>query len=236
MPTSVSPSASDRTIPPTMRRGKQRSSLGQAIESAFLAGLFSNAAARRFATVSSLAMAVGGLRHVTKENILDHPLRHALLDTVTSHPGIHLRELAQRHNTAVTNTQWHLRKLELAGLLKTEKAHGKRLYYPVQGGLASRHKAVQNAARANGNADQLLQFIAAQPGIHPAKMANSLSMNPGTVRWHLRRLEQAGLVRIIPDGALMHYYSVLRHGRPMMENHAIPAAAEGRQPSAPVGR
>src|SRR5690349_4806665 len=64
---------------------------------------------------------VGGLRQIDSKNVLNHPLRQALLQTVQDEPGAHLRELAARHQTAVTNTQWHLRKLEMANLVKTQK-------------------------------------------------------------------------------------------------------------------
>src|SRR5688572_14891122 len=149
---------------------------------------------------------VGGLRHVDRENVLEHPMRQALLQTVQEHPGVHLRELAGRHSTAVTNTQWHLRKLEMAGLVKTQKVQGRRLYYPVQGGQQARAKALENAALANPNAEALSNFLSAHAGCNQRALVDGLQMNPGTVRWHLRRLEEAGLVRSIQEGAQTRYF------------------------------
>ncbi|HET6398083.1 MAG TPA: winged helix-turn-helix transcriptional regulator [Candidatus Thermoplasmatota archaeon] len=159
-------------------------------------------------------LSVGGLRHVSKENVLDHPMRRSLLEMVMAEPGIHLRELASRHGTAVTNTQWHLRKLEQAGLVRTQKAQGRRLYYPVQGGVTSRDKAMQNAASRNPNAGQLLDFLANNPGANQKALAEGLQMNPGTVRWHLRRLEQSGMIRSIEEGNMARYFLVSRPARP----------------------
>jgi predicted transcriptional regulator len=153
-------------------------------------------------------LGVGGLRQIDSKNVLHHPLRQALLQTVQDEPGAHLRELAARHQTAVTNTQWHLRKLEMANLVKTQKVQGKRVYYPVQGGVATRDRAIQNAALRNPNAEAVRAFIATNPGCEPAAIANGLHLNPGTVRWHLRRLEDANLLRIIDEDGSQHYYAM----------------------------
>ncbi|MCA1818758.1 MAG: winged helix-turn-helix transcriptional regulator [Halobacteriales archaeon] len=151
---------------------------------------------------------VGGLRQIDSKNVLQHPLRQALLQTVQAEPGAHLRELAARHHTAVTNTQWHLRKLEMANLVKTQKVQGKRVYYPVQGGVATRDRAIQNAALRNPNAEAVRAFVAANPGAEASDVSGNLHLNPGTVRWHLRRLEDANLLRVITEGDATHFYAM----------------------------
>lgn len=159
-------------------------------------------------------LGVGGLRHVDSDNVLEHPLRAGILETVKGRPGIHLRELSQVHDTAVTNTQWHLRKLEMAGLVRTQKVSGRRLYYPTQGGIQSRELALQNAATRNPNAESIFGYIQGHAGCNQRGLAEALEMNPGTVRWHLRRLEEAGLIRAMADGANTRYYSLQRPPRP----------------------
>jgi len=166
-------------------------------------------------------LGVGGLRHVDRANVLEHPMRKHLLEAIEARPGIHLRELASAHDTAVTNTQWHLRKLEQAGLVKTQKVQGRRLYYPVQGGQGSRIQAIENAALRNPNAERVSDFLAAHAGCNQRAVAEALGMNPGTVRWHLRKLETAGLVRVIQDGPHPRYFLM----RPMAR------AAAARLPS-----
>lgn len=151
-------------------------------------------------------LGVGGLRHVDKNNVLEHPMRQSLLEVVETEPGVHLRELAQRHETAVTNTQWHLRKLEMAGLVKTQKVQGRRLYYPTAGGQASKVQAVQNAAMQNPNARRIMDYLVAQPGTNQRSLAEALDMNPGTVRWHLRKMESANMVRCVQDGTQSRYF------------------------------
>lgn len=159
-------------------------------------------------------LGVGGLRHIDSDNVLEHPMRQSLMETVQDQPGVHLRELSQLHETAVTNTQWHLRKLEMAGLVRTQKVSGRRLYYPTQGGVASRQEALANAATRNPNADAIYQHIRQNAGCNQRSLAEDLEMNPGTVRWHLRRLQEAGLVRAVQDGPNTRYYSMQRPPRP----------------------
>jgi predicted transcriptional regulator len=151
-------------------------------------------------------LGVGGLRHVDRNNVLEHGMRQDLLNTISTKPGIHLRELATQHGTAVTNTQWHLRKLEMAGLVKTQKVQGRRLYYPVQGGQATKAIAIENAALSNPNASRVTDYLAANGGCGQRALAEALGMNPGTVRWHLRKLEAAGLVRSLHEGAQTRYF------------------------------
>lgn len=153
-------------------------------------------------------LGVGGLRHIDKHNVLDHPMRQSLLDIVEGEPGVHLRELAQRHETAVTNTQWHLRKLEMAGLVKTQKVQGRRLYYPTRGGAAVKEQAVQNATMQNPNARRILTYLDGHPGTNQRSLAEALEMNPGTVRWHLRKMESANMVRCVQDGTQTCYFPV----------------------------
>jgi predicted transcriptional regulator len=160
-------------------------------------------------------LGIGGLRHVDRENVLEHPMRKLLLESIQTRPGIHLRELASSHATAVTNTQWHLRKLEQANLVKTQKVQGRRLYYPVQGGQESRIKAIENAALRNPNAERVSEFLAANAGCNQRALAEALGMNPGTVRWHLRKLESAGLVRVIHEGSQARYFLMKAGARPM---------------------
>lgn len=159
-------------------------------------------------------LGIGGLRHVDRDNVLEHPMRGQLLRTISDSPGIHLRELAGRHSTAVTNTQWHLRKLELAGLIKTQKVQGRRLYYPSQGGQETKTKALENAALRNPNAERVSHFLAAHAGSNQRTVAEALSMNPGTVRWHLRKLESAGIVRAIQEGTQTRYFLMRASARP----------------------
>jgi len=173
-------------------------------------------------------LGVGGLRHVDRHNVLEHPMRQSLLDVVEDEPGIHLRELASRHDTAVTNTQWHLRKLEMAGLVKTDKVQGRRLYYPTRGGVAAREVALQNAAVQNPNAQRILDFLQSHAGCNQRRLADHLRMNPGTVRWHLRKMESAGLVRGVDEGAQTHYFAAAsaapsdwRPARPVREVGAV---------------
>ncbi len=151
-------------------------------------------------------LGVGGLRHIDSNNVLEHPMRQSLLQVVEDEPGVHLRELAARHGTAVTNTQWHLRKLEMAGLLKTQKVQGRRLYYPTAGGVATKEEAMRNAAVQNPNAKKIHEFLESNAGVNQRTLAESLDMNPGTVRWHLRKMESAGLLRSVQEGTMTRYF------------------------------
>ncbi|MGB1696892.1 MAG: winged helix-turn-helix transcriptional regulator [Thermoplasmatota archaeon] len=132
------------------------------------------------------------------------------METVQAQPGVHLRELATQHDTAVTNTQWHLRKLEQAGLVRTQKVGGRRLFYPTQGGVATKQAAVMNAATNNPNADRIFAFVTEHIGCDQKQMAEALGLNPGTIRWHVKRLQDAGLLQTESHGNNTFYFPVQR--------------------------
>ena len=186
------------------------------------------------AAVAGIAyyLGVGGLRHIDKENVLEHPMRQSLLQVVEDEPGVHLRELAARHGTAVTNTQWHLRKLEMAGLLRTQKVQGRRLYYPTAGGVASKETALQNAALQNPNARRIQEFLEGHSGCNQRTLAEGLGMNPGTVRWHLRKMESAAILRSVPEGTMTRYYLLGRPERPPRPRRVT--AMEGERQEQPI--
>lgn len=203
----VAPLASGQVLPDDPAQGPvQEESSGPDWSSGFVWGV--GAGTLGVAALAGIAwfLGIGGLRHIDQNNVLEHPMRRSLLEAVEGQPGVHLRELATKHDTAVTNTQWHLRKLEMAGLVKTDKVQGRRLYYPTRGGVAAKQTALQNAAIQNPNAKRIMDHIALAPGCNQRKLADDLDMNPGTVRWHLRKMESAGLVKALQDGAQTCYF------------------------------
>jgi DNA-binding IclR family transcriptional regulator len=59
--------------------------------------------------------------------------------------------------------------------------------------------AAFTATKADG-AQRLLGLVAAQPGLSGLELAEGSGLSPSTVHYHLRRLQDAGLVAATPQG------------------------------------
>ncbi len=163
------------------------------------------------AVVTTVAIVVslfflGGTKFITPENVLENDSRRAIYEFVQENPGTHLRATADALDLSTTNVLWHLRKLEDAELVNHKKFEGYKLLYPTEGGVEGKKQAIANAVLSNENASNVLEFILANPGAHQRQIARALDVNHGTVRWHLRKMNEAGLILQVEKEYTTQYY------------------------------
>ncbi|HLE97976.1 MAG TPA: winged helix-turn-helix transcriptional regulator [Candidatus Thermoplasmatota archaeon] len=156
------------------------------------------------------AAVMGGTRFVTSENVLDNEARRQIFTYIKDNPGVHLRAAAQALSLSTTNVLWHLRKLESANLVNSKKFEGYKVFYPSEGGVESRRRAIASSVLRNQYARAILEFVVGNPSAHQREIARALGVNHGTVRWHLRKLNEAGLLlQIKRETSSMYYVSEL---------------------------
>lgn len=175
---------------------------------------------------------VGGAKFVNSGNVLENDARRQIFEYIQAHPGVHLRAAATQLNLSTTNVLWHLRKLEDANLVTSKKFEGYKVFYPVEGGVATRQKAIANSVLKNGNAQQILQYVSSNPSAHQREIARALGVNHGTVRWHLRKLEEAELLSPVKKEHTTHYY-VSDLGNEALAGLAQRAVSQPETPPAP---
>jgi predicted transcriptional regulator len=149
---------------------------------------------------------MGGTKFITPENVLENESRRRIFDFIKENPGTHLRATADALDLSTTNVLWHLRKLEDAELVNHKKFEGYKLLYPTEGGQDSKKEAIASAVLRNENAQAILEYAHSNPGAHQRAIARALDVNHGTVRWHLRKLEEAGLVDEMEKEYTTEYY------------------------------
>ncbi len=148
----------------------------------------------------------GGTKFVNAENVLENDARRNIFEHILENPGCHLRATATALSLSTTNVLWHMRKLEQANLVNSKKFEGYKVFYPVAGGVDSRKKALANAVLRNDNAKQILDYISSNPSAHQREIARAIGVNHGTIRWHLRKLNDAGLVLQVKREHTSQYY------------------------------
>lgn len=139
-------------------------------------------------------------RYIPPEEALKNPQRAMLYGFVRGNPGVHLKRLSDEFHMKTSSILWHMRKLDAAELVRSERANGFRVFYPTAGGVEARNVGRAVTAMQNPNAYQVFAALDARPAAAPtsAQLAESLRMHAGTARWHLKKLKEFGLVEEVP--------------------------------------
>lgn len=146
-------------------------------------------------------------RYVDPKVALRNPQRSMLYGFIKGNPGVHLKQLSNEFHMKTSTVLWHIRKLEHADLVRSKKANGYRVFYPVSGGMEAKALSTAVTALSNHNAKQIFEFVAINPGAHRRVLSGRLVINPGTVRWHLKKLREAGLVAELAQDRFSTYYA-----------------------------
>ena len=102
-------------------------------------------------------------------------------------------DVARRLSLDPSTALYHLRRLERHRFVIAEGERRARWFVP--GAHAAEDRA-RLAAQARSGAGAVLHAIRAQPGVHKARLAQSLAISRATADWHLATLARAGLVRL----------------------------------------
>ncbi len=134
-----------------------------------------------------------------------HPARARLLAAIEAQPGIHFNELARLAGQARGSVRHHLQVLETAGLVRLVRSGRYTCLYladvPSEPGAGIRKSEV---------ARRLESMVRDHPGMTAADASRSLGVTYGATAYHLRRMADAGLVRL-EDKPLAAYPLVVQH-------------------------
>ena len=140
--------------------------------------------------------------------LLLHPFRRDLYQVLCENPGTYLLELVNLLESPLGTLTWHLRILEREGLVKSLKFAGKRLYYPKM--LRSQEAEMAFITMRSETAQRIFVFIVNNPGCYQERMAEAIGVHHDTVRWHVTRMEEVGLIKVKRKGRKkMHFLDTL---------------------------
>ncbi len=165
-------------------------------------------------TLAAAGLGLAGFAFVTRyidpKIALENPQRSMLYGFIRGNPGVHLKKLSDEFGMKTSSILWHIRKLESAELVRSDRANGFRVFYPVEGGQLVRQVSRAVTALQNGNARGLFEHVERHPGATLAQIATATSIHAGTVRWHLRKLKEFALVdEVAKDGSSMYFATAL---------------------------
>ncbi len=134
----------------------------------------------------------------TKENVLDLPLRRRIHEAVQEHPGVHLRGLSDIVDVAVSTLEYHCYQLVRTGHLTTREDGGFKCFYPAEG-MDRRDKDLLYVLRQEAPR-RICAHLLLEPGSTPKQLKEMLGISGGTLTFHLKKLDAAGLLEEEPAG------------------------------------
>ncbi|HVL88023.1 MAG TPA: MarR family transcriptional regulator [Candidatus Thermoplasmatota archaeon] len=140
---------------------------------------------------------------LSRRELLVHDARSKLHETIRAEPGASLQDLVDRTGLSRSAVAYHLHLLERQGFVASERSGRARRYFPA-GAFGGDVKAAVGAVR-NPKALAIGAFIRDHPDVPQRALCAQFLMSPTAAHWHLRKLEEAGLVQSERVGKEVRY-------------------------------
>lgn len=151
----------------------------------------------------AVAYAAGALILLLAPIALYHRLRGAqalesgqrarLVEVIRASPGLSMMDVARSLQIHPTTARYHLRRLVKEDILVVEDG----VKYFVAGSVPRAQRA---GVVALDGREEVLAAVRASPGLTVTDLARVLGVGRSTMRWHVAKLAQAGLVALARDG------------------------------------
>ncbi|GAB4319628.1 MAG: hypothetical protein Kow0069_23260 [Promethearchaeota archaeon] len=124
-----------------------------------------------------------------------HPTRRVIYKVICENPGAYFYNLAadlSKEQISSGTLSYHLRKLEDSGLISSVKMEGKRVYLPRM----LREPDIEKVflLLRNKRARSVFLYIVNHEGCYQNEIAREIDSHHDTVRYHVEKLEAAGLI------------------------------------------
>ncbi|WP_101297721.1 winged helix-turn-helix transcriptional regulator [Halegenticoccus soli] len=143
---------------------------------------------------TGVVLLLGYSRH-DESSPLENDVRKRVYETIASAPGTYVSEIAERTDTPRSTVRYHIKVLERERLIFGEKIRGKQRFFPVGAERVELTAALDDDAAAT-----VLDAVARLAPATVSEVASEVDRTPGTVSYHLSRLEEAGLIEQERDG------------------------------------
>ena len=150
---------------------------------------------------------VAGYARVQGSKVLQHPGRSQVYDSIKATPGVSFSQLADIVPFGESTLNYHVRVLEKNEFVNVVKDGRHLRYFDRQSGLYSNDRKIAVSALRNVTTARIAGEIIQQPGIVQRDLAARFGIAPSTVHWHIRRLQQVGLVDTRRDHPHTRYFA-----------------------------
>ncbi|MCM2325678.1 MAG: winged helix-turn-helix transcriptional regulator [Candidatus Woesearchaeota archaeon] len=127
-----------------------------------------------------------------EKEILEIDVRRNIYEIVKKFAGCHFREIERKSGFSTGSVKYHLDYLIRNGLITQEKDNGNVRYYPIE--FMPENKRLLGLLRQE-SIRKILLFLLTHGDANHEQIASFTGLSPSTVSWHLKKLEQNGIVR-----------------------------------------
>jgi len=99
--------------------------------------------------------------------------------------------------------QYHLNLLEKQGKIISEKQNFHKYYFPV--GLFVQHQREILKILNQETAREIIMIILEKTNPTQAEIARHVGIAPASINWHLKRIEETGIIEHIQEGKFKKY-------------------------------
>jgi predicted transcriptional regulator len=146
-------------------------------------------------------------RRLDRRDLLANRLRAKIVDALYAKGpgGAHLRELQRELNCGISSLLWHLQTLDDFGIVQHSKFGGYHVFYLTE--LADGISPELAMTIRNETAKSLCRTMVSKPKkpLRLSDLAKAVGCHLETARYHLKKLEGAGVVTRIRDKSRTHY-------------------------------
>jgi predicted transcriptional regulator len=136
------------------------------------------------------------------DQVLELEIRRTIYEAVKKYAGCHLREIQRRCKLPMGTVRYHLNYLARHGLILGESTGNKLRYYPQE--FSPKHTVLLGHLRQQSMRRIILIILSEKNPPHE-KIVEALRLSPSTVTWHLKKLEDAKVVRAQKKGRTKTY-------------------------------
>ncbi len=135
---------------------------------------------------------MGLFSRLSSDQLLEHPVRSGIFETVQAQPGIHYQGLIREVGKGRGVVEHHLRKLQQGGYVVSQSNGGHTCFFPK--GIADHRIMAAVPVLKTQGAARVLRHILGHPETTVSEVAAQLGVAKSTASHHVRRLRQAGLL------------------------------------------
>lgn len=136
------------------------------------------------------------------EAVLELDSRRRIYEVVKKHAGSHFREIERKADMPAGTVRYHLSYLSRHGLIKEEKDGRKTRFFPRE--LRAENQKLLGLLRQKSVRDMILTILSDENYNHE-RIVKAVGISPPTVSWHLKKLEECGVIESKRAGRNVFY-------------------------------
>lgn len=143
------------------------------------------------------------LKNAAAEELLTVENRRRIYERIHAMPGIHLRQIQRDLNISMGTLEYHLRRLELEGIVVTRETNRFKSYFTI-GELDRRDKDYLYYLR-QPMPRRIAREISKRPYTPLKLLIETMPVAPSTLSFHLKKLVRCGMIKEFTRGRTKFY-------------------------------